>query len=127
MATKTTNKKKTTKRRSSTTASSTSAAPSGSAPRTSGNGRNLVIVESPAKATTIGRFLGRDYTVKASMGHVRDLPEGKIGVDADKEFHPHYQVMKDKRNIVADLKKAGEAASTIYLATDPDREGEAIS
>ncbi|MEE8519208.1 MAG: type I DNA topoisomerase [Dehalococcoidia bacterium] len=121
MATKARTKaKKTTKR-------SSSAASSGNGAGGSGGGRNLVIVESPAKATTIGRFLGRAYTVKASMGHVRDLPEGKIGVDPEKEFHPQYQVMKDKKNIVADLKKAAENASTIYLATDPDREGEAIS
>ena len=92
-----------------------------------GSGRHLVIVESPAKATTIGRILGRSYIVKASMGHVRDLPEGKLGVDTERDFQPDYQVMKDKRAIIADLKKAGAAADDIYLATDPDREGEAIS
>ena len=97
----------------------------GKKPKT--EGKKLVIVESPAKATTVGRFLGSSYTVKASMGHVRDLPEGKLGVDVDDEFSPQYAVMKDKKKIIAELKKAAEGASTIYLATDPDREGEAIS
>jgi DNA topoisomerase-1 len=92
-----------------------------------GGGRHLVIVESPAKAITVGHFLGRSYTVKASMGHVRDLPDDKLGVDPEHDFRPSYQVMKDKKHIVADLKKAGDNASSIYLATDPDREGEAIS
>ena len=86
-----------------------------------------MVVESPAKATTVGRILGSAYTVKATMGHVRDLPEGKLGVDTDQGFLPDYQVMKDKRSIVADLRKAGAAADVVYLATDPDREGEAIS
>jgi DNA topoisomerase-1 len=92
-----------------------------------GRGRHLVVVESPAKATTIGRILGRDYTVKASMGHVRDLPEGQLGVDKEHSFTPSYQVMKDKKTVIADLKKAAEGAEDVYLATDPDREGEAIS
>ena len=90
-------------------------------------GDSLVIVESPAKAKTVGRFLGNGYTVRASMGHVRDLPDDKLGVDTDNRFEPKYQVMKDKKTIVADLKKLGDSASSIYLATDPDREGEAIS
>ena len=102
----------------------TKAAPTSASP---GSGRHLVIVESPAKATTVGRILGRNYIVKASMGHVRDLPEGRLGVDPDQDFLPEYQVMKDKRAIIADLKKAGAAADDVYLATDPDREGEAIS
>ena len=121
MATRSTGQKtrsKTTRRR------DTTAAPSSTSP---GSGRHLVVVESPAKATTVGRILGRNYIVKASMGHVRDLPEGKLGVDTDQEFLPDYQVMKDKRSIIADLKKAGAAADDVYLATDPDREGEAIS
>ena len=88
---------------------------------------NVVVVESPAKAKTIGRFLGRGYSVKASMGHVRDLPNDKLGVDPDSSFAPAYLVMKDKKTIVADLKKAGDSASSIFLATDPDREGEAIA
>ncbi|MBM3940934.1 MAG: type I DNA topoisomerase, partial [SAR202 cluster bacterium] len=90
-------------------------------------GRRLVVVESPAKAATISRFLGRGYTVKASMGHVRDLPQGKLGVDIEHEFEPQYAVMAEKKKVIADLKEAGEKADAIYLATDPDREGEAIS
>ena len=118
-----------TKSRAKSTTKSTTKRPIRAASR-SGNGaaeRNLVIVESPAKATTIGRFLGNSYTVKASMGHVRDLPDGKIGVDLDHDFSPDYQLMKDKKAIIADIKKAGQTASSIFLATDPDREGEAIS
>ena len=90
--------------------------------------KDLVIVESPAKARTIGRFLGRKYTAKASMGHVRDLPKKKIGVKVeDHSFEPTYEVPGDKRKIVSELKAAAKEAETIYLATDPDREGEAIS
>ena len=88
---------------------------------------NLVIVESPAKAKTIGRYLGSGYTVKASMGHVRDLPKSKIGIDFDHDFQPDYQPIKGKEEVIADLKEAAEASDNIYLATDPDREGEAIS
>ena len=90
--------------------------------------KDLVIVESPAKARTVGRFLGGKYTAKASMGHVRDLPRRKIGVEvADRSFKPTYQIPSDKRKIVSELKAAAKEAGTIYLATDPDREGEAIS
>ena len=88
---------------------------------------NLVIVESPAKAKTIGRYLGNGYTVKASMGHVRDLPKSKIGIDFDHDFEPNYQPIKGKEEVIADLKEAAEASDNIDLATDPDREGEAIS
>ena len=88
---------------------------------------NRVIVESPAKAKTIGRYLGNGYTVKASMGHVRDLPKSKIGIDFDHDFQPDYQPIKGKEEVIADLKEAAEASENIYLATDPDREGEAIS
>lgn len=88
---------------------------------------NLVIVESPAKAKTIGRYLGNGYTVKASMGHVRDLPKSKIGIDFDHDFQPDYQPIKGKEEVIADLKEAAESSDNIYLATDPDREGEAIS
>ena len=88
---------------------------------------SLVVVESPAKAKTIGRHLGSGYTVKASMGHVRDLPGGKLGVDVDHNFAPQYAVLKEKKNVVAELKKATQGAGSVYLATDPDREGEAIS
>ena len=89
--------------------------------------KNVVIVESPAKAKTIGRFLGRDYIVKASMGHVRDLPEGTLGVSVEQAFEPKYVVPKDKKALVKELDKAVKEASEIFLATDPDREGEAIS
>ncbi len=90
-------------------------------------GRALVIVESPAKAKTINRYLGRDYVVKASMGHVRDLPKRGFGVDVDHDFRPDYEVLDTRRKLVAELKKAAEHASKVYLATDLDREGEAIA
>ena len=90
-------------------------------------GKNLVVVESPAKARTIEKILGAGFVVKASQGHVRDLPKGRLGVDIQQGFIPAYNVLKEKRAVVGDLKKAGQNASTIYLATDPDREGEAIS
>ena len=90
--------------------------------------KNLVIVESPAKARTVGRFLGKDYRAEASMGHVRDLPQKDLGVEiTDGRFKPVYKVLPDKRKIVSELARAAKEASTIYLATDPDREGEAIS
>ena len=90
--------------------------------------KELVIVESPAKARTIGRFLGSKYVAKASMGHVRDLPRREMGVSVeDKSFRPKYVTLDDKRKVVAELAKASKAAPTVYLATDPDREGEAIS
>ena len=95
--------------------------------RTSAAGKHLVIVESPAKARTVGQILGNKYVVAASLGHVRDLPKGNLGVDIDQDFAPTYVVMKDKQAIVNDLKQAGTEAAAIYLATDPDREGEAIS
>ena len=90
-------------------------------------GKGLVIVESPAKARTVGQILGRKYVVVASQGHMRDLPKSKLGVDVEQDFEPSYVVMKDKRSLLNVLKKAGDDASSIYLATDPDREGEAIS
>ena len=93
----------------------------------SGGTKHLVIVESPAKARTIGRYLGNGYEVKASMGHVRDLPQKQFGVAVERDFAPRYEVMADKRKVIADLKKAADGAGDIYLATDPDREGEAIS
>ena len=90
--------------------------------------KDLVIVESPAKARTIGRFLGSKYTAKASMGHVRDLPRRQMGVAVDDEsFRPTYTVPPDKRKVVSELATAAKGATTVYLATDPDREGEAIS
>src|SRR3970040_1087644 len=89
--------------------------------------KNLVVVESPAKARTVGRFLGRDYAVIASLGHVRDLPAGRLGVEVTNGFTPQYAILKEKQKVIAELKTAAKAASVIYLATDPDREGEAIS
>jgi DNA topoisomerase-1 len=93
--------------------------------------KNLVIVESPAKAKTINKYLGKDYLVKASIGHIKDLPSKQLGVDIEHDFEPTYEVIPDtkKRNnkkIVAELKKAAKEADAIYLAADPDREGEAI-
>ena len=89
--------------------------------------KRLVIVESPAKAKTIGKFLGKGYNVKASIGHIRDLPKSKLGVDIDNEFAPQYVIPRDRKKIIKELKDAAKEASAIYLATDPDREGEAIS
>ena len=88
---------------------------------------DLVIVESPSKAKTIGKYLGPDFQVKACMGHLRDLPKSTMGVDLDHDFKPEYIPMKEKADLIKDLKKAAEKADTVYLATDPDREGEAIS
>ncbi len=85
----------------------------------------LVVVESPAKAKTINKFLGRGYTVKASMGHVRDLPKRTLGVD-EEDFTPTYAVLAEKKKTLSELKKAAKNATKIYLASDPDREGEAI-
>ena len=88
---------------------------------------NLVIVESPAKAKTIKKYLGSGYEVVASMGHVRDLPKSKIGVDIEHGFKPDYIEMKDKKELISSLKKQAKKSDKVYLATDPDREGEAIS
>ena len=87
----------------------------------------LVIVESPAKAKNIKGYLGRGYDVIASMGHVRDLPAARLSVDIANDFEPKYAVIKGKENFVKDLKKKADNADYVYLATDPDREGEAIS
>ncbi|NDB21682.1 MAG: hypothetical protein EB020_12515, partial [Proteobacteria bacterium] len=89
--------------------------------------RKLVIVESPAKAKTIEKFLGRGYSVKASLGHVRDLPKRRLGVDIDEEFAPSYVVPKEKKDLVKELTLLARGASELLLATDPDREGEAIA
>ena len=88
---------------------------------------DLVIVESPSKAKTIGKYLGPGYEVKASMGHVRDLPKSKLSVDIEHGFVPDYQPIKGKEDVISDLKKAAKRSGKVYLATDPDREGEAIS
>ena len=87
--------------------------------------KNLVIVESPAKAKTINKFIGRDYIVKASVGHVRDLPKSELGVD-EKTFEPTYEVLPGKEKIVSELKAAAKKAEAVFIASDPDREGEAI-
>ena len=89
--------------------------------------QKLVIVESPAKAKTIEKFLGKGYRVEASQGHVRDLPKSQLGVDADHDFEMKYITIRGRGNILARIKKEAKNASRIYLATDPDREGEAIS
>ncbi|HAR44380.1 MAG TPA: type I DNA topoisomerase [Bdellovibrionales bacterium] len=87
----------------------------------------LVIVESPSKAKTIQKYLGREYIVKASVGHIKDLPKSKLGVDPDKGFDPDYQLIPSKVKVIAELKKASEKVPELFLATDPDREGEAIA
>ena len=89
--------------------------------------KSLIIVESPAKVKTIRKFLGPEYMVEASVGHVRDLPSSSLGVDEDKGFAPHYQIIPGKEKVVSELKAAAEKADTVYLAPDPDREGEAIA
>lgn len=110
-----------------------SAAKTKTAARENSNGRangkvgKLVIVESPAKARSVGQYLGKGYTVKASKGHVRDLLKSQLSVDVERDFEPKYRVMNDKRDVVNDLKAAAQNAEEIYLATDPDREGEAIA
>ncbi|MCY0887197.1 MAG: type I DNA topoisomerase [Alicyclobacillaceae bacterium] len=87
----------------------------------------LVIVESPAKAKTIGKYLGKKYTVKASMGHIRDLPKSQLGVDVDHDFEPHYITIRGKGDVIKSLREARKKAKKVYLAADPDREGEAIA
>ena len=89
--------------------------------------KNLVIVESPSKAKTIGKFLGSRYKVIASVGHVRDLPKSKLGIDIENDFEPQYISIRGKGDVIKELKKEAKAAAKVYLATDPDREGEAIS
>ncbi|MBB5021119.1 type I DNA topoisomerase [Desulfurispira natronophila] len=89
--------------------------------------KKLVIVESPAKARTINRYLGRDYTVKASVGHIRDLPKSSFGVDLENNFEPKYVTLRDKKKVIDELKAAAKNADEVYLASDPDREGEAIA
>src|SRR5213076_1552539 len=86
----------------------------------------LVIVESPAKAKTINKYLGRDFKVIASMGHVRDLPKSKLGVDIENDFAEEYESLASRKTVLKELKDAAKDASDIYIATDPDREGEAI-
>jgi len=89
--------------------------------------KNLVVVESPAKARTLSQFLGKDYTIKASIGHVRDLPQKELGVDLSNDFSPKYVILSKKRKVVNEIKGEAGSAAVVYLATDPDREGESIS
>src|SRR5262245_42222782 len=89
--------------------------------------KSLVIVESPAKAKTINKYLGADYEVVASKGHVRDLPKSRFGIDIENGWVPTYRILKDRKELLVGLKKQAAAAKTVYLAPDPDREGEAIA
>jgi DNA topoisomerase-1 len=89
--------------------------------------KNLVIVESPAKAKTIGKLLGKEFMVKSSVGHIRDLPERKLGVDVEHDFTPEYEISPKKTKVVKELREAAKECEIIYLAPDPDREGEAIA
>src|SRR5271155_559651 len=88
--------------------------------------KNLVIVESPGKVKAIGKYLGKQYTVMASLGHVKDLPKKDLSVDVDNDFKPVYEVIEGKKKLMGDLRKAAKVADNVYLAADPDREGEAI-
>ena len=90
-------------------------------------GKQLIIVESPAKVKTIKKFLGPQYMVQASVGHVRDLPSGQLAVDEEHDFAPHYEVIDAKKKVVSELRSAAAKAETVFLAPDPDREGEAIA
>src|SRR6266540_3702419 len=86
----------------------------------------LVIVESPAKAKTINKYLGKQYVVKASLGHIKDLPKRDLAVDVENGFEPRYEVIEGKKKLVSELKQAARKVESVYLAADPDREGEAI-
>src|SRR5207247_4709422 len=99
----------------------------GSKGATRRNGKALVIVESPAKAKTINKYLGKDFVVKASMGHIRDLPKGKFGIDVDHGFEPSYVPIPGRKDVITDLRRLARGARSVYLAPDPDREGEAIA
>src|SRR6185436_2070484 len=89
--------------------------------------KSLVIVELPAKAKTINKYLGDDYVVKASMGHVRDLPKSNFGIDLSDDFKPTYEVVATRSKVISELRKLAESAPEVFLATDRDREGEAIA
>ena len=88
---------------------------------------NLVIVESPTKCKTLTRYLGKDYHIMATIGHIRDLPKSRLGVDVENDFEPEYEIIKGKEKVLSQLKKAAKKAKAVYLAPDPDREGEAIA
>ncbi|MBP8626597.1 MAG: type I DNA topoisomerase [Syntrophorhabdaceae bacterium] len=89
--------------------------------------KSLVVVESPTKVKTLSRYLGKGYNIKATYGHIKDLPKSTLGVDIEKGFKPHFQILKGKAKVVEDIKKAGSDAETVYIGSDPDREGEAIA
>src|SRR4029079_11395325 len=89
--------------------------------------KSLVIVESPAKAKTIEKYLGKNFKVKASVGHIKDLPKSKLGVDVKKDFEPTYEVIATKKKVIEELRKAATTVDQVFLALDPDREGEAIA
>src|SRR5574340_954683 len=89
--------------------------------------KSLLIVESPTKAKTLGRYLGKDFIVKASVGHVKDLPKSKLGIDLEHDFKAEYQVIRAKRKVLNELQEAVQKAKAVYLGPDPDREGEAIA
>src|SRR5690242_11133060 len=88
--------------------------------------KSLVIVESPAKAKTINKYLGKQFVVMASLGHIKDLPKKDLAVDVENGFEPHYEVIEGKKKLIGELKAAAKGVESIYLAADPDREGEAI-
>src|SRR4030066_524677 len=88
---------------------------------------SLIVVDSPTKVKTIKKFLGSDFNVVASMGHIKDLPKSTLGIDLEKDFEPTYKVIETKKKTIDELTKAAKAAENIYLAPDPDREGEAIA
>src|SRR5437773_2418114 len=89
--------------------------------------KSLIIVESPAKARTINKYLGRGYTVLASIGHVKDLPKSKFGIDVEHDFAPDYVVIRGKTKVLSEIKKKAKEVDKVFIATDPDREGEAIA
>ena len=89
--------------------------------------KSLLIVESPTKVKTLSKFLGKDFTIKASVGHIKDLPRKEIGVDIENDLTPTYVVIEGKEKVLKELKKAAKSADRIYLGPDPDREGEAIA
>jgi DNA topoisomerase-1 len=90
-------------------------------------GKSLLVVESPAKARTIKKYLGASFVVKASVGHIKDLPKSKMGIDFTKDFKPEYVVLKKKEKVIDEIRSAAAMVETVYLAPDPDREGEAIA
>ena len=90
-------------------------------------GKSLLVVESPTKMKTLSKYLGKNFVIKATYGHIKDLPKSKLGVDVEKDFAPHFMTVKGKSKVVDELKKAGKAADKIYIGSDPDREGEAIA